>query len=275
MNNVRSVNLHIPNVLEVVRQCSAGRNTCQRVSKYDPTGMANYDPTPAFPDTTLAVWLKPHELGLADGALVSTLPDSGNIGIDFVQSGGSRPTYKTAIKNGLDVLWFPSSILAIFMAQDGTITISDAIGDTSFVFFAVFNLLTAPPSGQTPPMFESGGSEAWFQGFNDTPHAVSIHNDSGGPDQADSAISTATWYVWESRHESGTLTLTLNGSDVDSVASGNFVSSGDNQLILGGGGASSDSAIFYLAEILLYNASLSSAQRTVVRDYLNDKWDVY
>lgn len=53
---------------------------------------------------TIQGWYEPSKLtGLNDGDLISTQLDSSGLGRDVTASGGSRPTYKTNILNGLAV----------------------------------------------------------------------------------------------------------------------------------------------------------------------------
>lgn len=178
---------------------------------------------PPFSPTDIAglqLWLKADSLVLSDGDPVGTWTDSSGNSNDATASGGSRPTYKTNILNGLPVVRFsgsnllvsplvlnqPMTVLVVltttstsgrWLESAGFSTASRIIGDTYFagnLLIYAGSLVTGSSWGGTHYaawVFDGASSSIYKDGTqvvtgNPGSAAITIHTLFG----ADSALST-------------------------------------------------------------------------------------
>lgn len=218
----------------------------------------------------LKLWLKADAItGLVDGNSVTTWNDSSGLGNNATQStAANKPTYKTNIIGGYPVVRFDGS-------NDFLTTPSISIG--VFTAFAVFKATTSSP------VYEQGISTGSASGFHLWTGITTMRVNKSGTSTAKNHPSGATWAtdgVWRmtSQTYNGThasFLLWVNGSSVslsDVTVASPGTAAVNNPVYLGMRGGSTNALNGDLAEIIIYDSSLSTADRQSVEAYLNQKY---
>lgn len=197
----------------------------------------------------LKLWLKADSLALSDGDPISTWPDSSGNGFDATAAGTLRPTYKTAIQNGLPVARYAGGqvmdITAVVSGQPCTIffVAKDTLGGSHFIDGSGGGRITAGINGLGFPNMFAG-----------------------------SFVDGAT----ESRSAFHVFTYIFNGASSsiyrDGIldASGNAGTAGGSVILFGGDGGGSN-LTGDIAESLGYDTALTG-NRGSVEVYLKNKW---
>lgn len=173
----------------------------------------------AFADTDISGCLASFDapqIGLADGTAVSTWADQSGNARDMTRAGSNRPTYKTAIQNGLAIVRFAAASFQSMLRS------SDSMGLTgSDVPFSV--AAVAKPTGTTGIQTIFGLGRA----ASNTPfHALrlnganrqSVRRDDANSSKSISASgATAAWHVWVFSFTGTAGTLRVDGALVGSA----------------------------------------------------------
>jgi len=214
---------------------SLGVGGAAAAAPFDPTSIAG-----------LTGWWKADALALADGDPIVTWTDSCSTPHDATNATSSkRPTFKTAIQNGLPVARFDG---VDDYLKTGAFTVSQPI--------TVFTVL-------------SGGSASWFGSTrlywtNGLPgiqmYAGTVLNLTGPNTtafrQVSSVFNGASSQSWVNAASLGSGDAGSGGS------SGVLIGSGDEVSVWSGD----------IGEILMYNSVLSTTNRQAVEGYLKAKW---
>lgn len=233
----------------------------QTIAGWDPTSIAG-----------CVLWLDASQLtGLSDSDPVATWPDLSD-GNDAVQATGSlQPLYKTGIQNSLPIVRFDGTDDKM---QCGASCFSGAGARTIVVVYYAAG--TVPEGAIDPVCGQSNGegpantwcviqSRASPQG---DPYIAGYANDLGGP------VIDNLWKI---------ATLTFDGTTATSFKNGGQEATGDksawntadigfqlgvdtgvvNQFLKGD-----------IAEVVVYNAAISAADRATLETWLSDKWDI-
>ena len=184
---------------------------------------------------------------------------------------GQEPSYITNAINGHPAVRFNA------IDSDGMqsgFNLASLITISEFTYFIVFNPTTistddADPINNNALIIDSNGN--FGATLRSGAPLVQTYNFDGARTEVTKGISLAENYLFTSYHEAGNLHAQLNGDSVADVVSGNTDNLG-GLLTVGGGLAS---AGFYdgdIAEIIIFNNSLSSADRLTVQNYLCAKY---
>jgi len=207
----------------------------------------------------LKLWLDASQIvGLNDGDSVGTWSDTSGNANDATQATVSaKPTYKTSIQNGLPVVRFDG--------VDDVMTVA-AVSAQPMTFFLVGK------TSSTGRYFFDGVSGNRFvlgDGLNGPPNNMGIF--AGSAIESSFTISGSSFNLWTGVANGVSSSLLKNGA---AFASGDVGSQG----LSGGmtlGNRYSDPGYCLngdLAELIIYNTSLSIANRQLVEAYLRAKW---
>ena len=232
-------------------------------------GAAAFSPTDI---AGLQLWLDASQItGLNDGDAVAAMTDYSASSGDLAQGTASkRPTYKTAIKNGLPVVRF-----------DG---VDDTLGNSSWT---ALDGLTGATQFAVAKQFYNGGGDVFFysngrltlQQFIGERYYYQSAGNSGRVATASgqwivdcvvfdgSQVGNAARLVAFQNAVQQTLTFTGTIGASLSTSTG-YQLSGVNTVPI-----APQQADF--AELLIYNRVLTSQERAKVLDYLNGKWAIY
>lgn len=220
--------------------------------------------------TGLKLWLKADAItGLNDGDSVTTWNDSSGLSNNAAQgTAANKPVYKTNIRNGNPVVRFDGS-------NDFLLTPSISIG--TFTAFAVFKATTSSP------VYEQGISTGSASGFHlwtgittmrvNKSTVASAKNHSGGATWATDGAWRMTSQTYNGTH--ATFLLWVNGSAAttsDVTIANPGTAAINSPIYLGMRGGATNALNGDLAEIILYDSSLSTANRQSVEAYLNQKY---
>lgn len=241
----------------------------------------------------------------ADGTVKRWEDKSGNARHATESTNG--PTRKTSVQNGLGTLDFDGTddTLQIPSSQDAFAFLHQSGGATVFIVYRpTYSPLATDLAGGFHPLIETGSFSNLNPGLdisfnNVTPNSQMIdlrvtgtgggrvrkRIDGGAPNNSfsmlavttDLAQSTSSSRASLYRNGGASSGTTLAGAPFDSgsVSTGN---SGRRFTISGAGttDGASTSAFFNgdIAEILIYNSSLSDANRSAVESYLIGKWGI-
>ncbi len=245
-----------------------------------PTSTSTRVPTPVpptpTPDTTdapgqingLQLWLDASRLtGFSDGAGVTSWNDRSGNGHAAIQTTASRqPTYRSNVLNGLPVVRFDGVDDALDAGEIDLYRTGQTIFVVARVDVAKNQIFVSQHAGST--------DGSWF--FAGTPTGlkyVVINADSHRVDYNASVAGVTNFGIWTARYTGGRMDIAVAGRDL----SGNGAQSGlikdDNQHVVvgdyGGPGWKLDGDV---AEIIVYNRSLSAIERTAVENYLGTKY---
>ena len=216
------------------------------------------DPTTVFTDSAKTT------LVLSDGDVIGAIEDKSE-GNDATQATtANKPIYKTGIQNGLSIARFDGAddllngSLAHTLTQPATI-------------FAVVALDTAAVNDSTNRWVTGGdGSKrlVLFQRATDTPDSFSIFGGTalGGSDSDDS------WHVWSAFFNGVSSEFWIDGV---SKASGNAGDEEPTEITIGASAGPNNFWDGDIAEVLIYDSMLSTANRQLIENFLNNKWAVF
>lgn len=231
--------------------------------------------------TGLALWLDGSDIATlfqdsakttpvtADGQTIGAWADkSGNTNDALQTSGAAEPVYKTGIRNGKSVIRFNGS-----SAYMNDIAKGSWAGYTVFMVFATTapttsqRVLSNPAVNQALGVVDAGGSYRFFE-YNGTTFSTAIstgadtnwHYITGIADSADNRAKIYKDGVFGGQGGILTGTMNISGTAETNVFLGRNHSAG--------------TAFFNgdIAEVLIYDSTLSSINRGLVELYLHDKW---
>lgn len=237
-----------------------------------PTPTASPTVTPGGPgDFSPILWLKADALGLSDNDPVSTWTDSSGNGNDATSTGGARPTFKTAIVNGMPVVRFDGS--------DDFMKVT-ALPYGAFTIFYVYNVSTGGIIGEHSTNGGSNSGDYHYQPGG--AHFAANATGGGGAlsafDSTSPSIGTSTWLLI-SRTMDGTHAGHLAWVNGVSVTRSSFVGTSnpgtatitDDYYI----GARAGTALFTagdIAEIIIIPSVLSDPDRESIEAGLDLKY---
>ena len=204
-----------------------------------------------------------------DGSnLVSAVTDKSNNSNGLLQATGAKqPTWTAANKNGLDVLDFDGG--DALTVPSGIYSLAN--GDWTSFFVVIQD---AGANERLMTLAIAGNASRLVIRYAGAGNAVVIQNNATGTVPSASATVT-NWNIVTARHadattqgiavNNGTEATDANGANIGSIVAG----------AIGADGAAG--ASFFngkMAEILIYNRSLSVAERTSIAAYLSLKWGI-
>lgn len=213
------------------------------VAPIDPSATAPY------------MWFNANNLGLGDGAAVGTWTDDSGNGRNATQAtAGAKPTFKTSIINGKSVVRFSgsNSVVTASLSQTQPITIF-------FVAQHAANATTVP--------FSWAISTGGLMVFPDSTTGGMILQ-ATTTNVYGSALPTS-WTIYEAVWNGASSTLTVNG-----VQTGSGTTAGNTNGVFTIGNNTVGNAGFVgdIAEIIVWNSTLSAGNTAGVRRYLMDKY---
>ncbi len=234
---------------------------------------------------SLQLWLRADDLGLADGASVTSWTDVSGNSLTATASGGggTEPTFNTnTVNTSLPSMSFDEGDY-LDLGQPAGLDFTP--GTDSWSFFIVYSMSDAAEQGTLfakadgtggnrtyqYTIDDSGGAERYFSSF------IGGNNTTGtGPDVS----GVGTWFV--SSHSNNTATRdswTNEGANhtADAIGTNN---TGAVDVLIGARRATAPSTGFgfpftgSIAEIAMYDGEMTDAQRIIMTNYLTAKYDI-
>lgn len=240
----------------------------------------------SFPlDPRLVLWLDSSRLlGVntalpSDGASVSIWRDLSGWGNHFTQTNGAnQPTFKTGAMNGQPSVQFIS-----FSAQYMSRVFTSSMSPSFFSIFLAFQTFEWPALGasQINQIFskDSGGTvspfQLYMQGATSTLRGLANNT---VPTQvvANTGVQPGinTTYIQDLTFDGTNVISHVNTTNASAALSGTMYQTATGFTIGRDGTSGNRYWNGYIAEILMYNNALSSTERTSVRQYLGNKYNV-
>lgn len=205
------------------------------------------------------MWLKADDLGLSNGANVTTWPDSSGNAADATNGSLTAPTYATSVLNGLGVVHITTTGPQGLRASPAA--------TTTFTIIGLAHLTSTPGArvfaGQTD--LATNWLVGWWNNTQDASYFNGAGN-LGGP------AATTNWIMYGASCDGTTFNMwsygTLIHTDGTAIAGmgGKFSLSGDNS------GASSENSNCEVAEVLICNYVASTGDRQLLEGYMAWKW---
>lgn len=222
----------------------------------------------------LKVWFKADAgAGTNDGDAVGTWTDQSASANNVTQSTvANKPTYKTAIKNGLPIVRFDGT--------NDSLTSATGLPQGDFTLVIVGRLTTI---GSDRSIFawgvRSNGEARQFHSRNTDVRAFIGYI---ADVNASTNWSVNTWYVWtivgtnvpSAGSASATITHRTNGTS-DGSGTASLAAFTSNSLVVGANTSGTEFWAGDIAEILQYDSALSGANIDLLETYINNKWAVY
>jgi hypothetical protein len=202
----------------------------------------------------LKIWLKADSLSLSDGDPVGTWADQSGLGNSPTSSGSNRPTYHTAVINGLPAVQFDG--------VDDYLTKSFTLAQPEHVF-----LVVRQDSWVLGGSILDGTSlfVMLIQQYPGTPSVIAYAGGFGP-----NPTSPLGWSLFE---------VLFNGASSEFRINAGSATTGDVGASNGGGitlGARGDTVSQYaavtIAEVIVYDSALSSTDRGHLETYLMSKY---
>ncbi|MFO7938373.1 MAG: hypothetical protein R6U66_01335 [Bacteroidales bacterium] len=232
-----------------------------------PGGIGNSDGANGQPE--LYLWLLPDSLGLSDGADVITWGDYSGKFQDLSAASATAPIFKAGGINGHDYLEF---------LKDNNRIVSNPF-DMPTEAVSVFTVLRTTDSGDALLSYAVPGSDNEYLLFQSNDPRTYIH---GGNSNMGSAYNDGNWKIFSHqwRNTDGRLLMHLDGTQAGSgtlnsgatLDAGGAFAIGGEQDAVDGGYEASQAFQGDIAEVIVYGASLKKAERTVVENYLAQKY---
>lgn len=218
----------------------------------------------AAPNTLsgLHAWWKADSLVLANGAAVASWADSGSGGFTATQAtAGLRPTYVTNVVNGLPVVRFTGGA-ARFLVSGASSSLTDE---------TIFVVLNHGGRAIEPIRATSGDGGVIFQ-VRAGIMALSGQN-TGIRRDATTVTNATNFFVQSASHTTAATAFYVNGAAAGSGI-GLTPTAGRTTVI----GADPVAAAEYvdgdIAELIVYNRVLTTAERATVHSYLQDRYAI-
>jgi hypothetical protein len=207
----------------------------------------------------------------ADGE-VGRIEDKSGAGRNFTQAtSANRPTRKTAVQNGLDVLRFDGTNDRL----NGT-TFDNLFASSASTCFIVAKATTVP--SDSPSAFlnaaalSDGSAGHGFFGVRSNSTAYSFGFDFAFG-EASLSYTTGNWVCFTTDHNGTTLRTTINKTTSATASLGGRGFTNFSTIL----GANYDQTVFFdgdVGEIITYNVALSTSNREAVETYLMSKWGI-
>lgn len=229
------------------------------------TAMQGAGGTAAFSPTDIAglqLWLDASQItGLNDGDAVATWNDaSGNANNATQGTAAARPLYKVNIKNGKPAL--------LFDGVDDGFALTTGLNLSAYTVFVVWAQSDAVNGSVS---FIKSGDNYNYHYLNP---AYVAHQPGSGPTMTTYATATAAgaWAMTEAYRSGTTLYIGKNGTfDAGQASSINWATDAIGAPYNFPSGAAFNME-GYIAEMLIYNAGLSTGDRQLVEAYLTAKY---
>jgi uncharacterized repeat protein (TIGR01451 family) len=230
-----------------------------------------------FPTTVsgLALWLDAADSPTIAqlGGRISRWSDKSGFGNHAVQAtSGLQPLYQAAGINGKGAVSFDGADDYLEIPEDASL---DAAHPTLLVVVqpSTANLGNSPVALAKQPM---GGAYQITMDAAGTPVAL-VNIDGQTSSTSDMGPVTGSAEVWSVRHDGQTLRMRRNmwASEGSPVAVGSVQTTSGPLRIGGGDGGSVSALAGSIAEVLLYNRTLSEAELRSLEDYLGWKYGIY
>lgn len=258
-------------------------------SRIEPAYTADPDTESGSGGRIVGWWKADTIVDPGDGNPVDTWPDESDTGADLTQTGGNRPTYRSAGSNDTDlpVVEFDGTDDYMSSAADSNLVI---LGDYTIIF--MIRMDDVETAFQTLHMVSGSGSGS----ANNISHATQITtnrrirsfhqrlnqstqfydtNGSSAEDIDTQKISTG-WTVFALRRVDSTQTVTWwQNSEIYEVSSAysNSATDGANGFMTFGADPNGSNPFDgQMAEMILFNEALSNGEIKAYFQYLNDKW---
>lgn len=214
--------------------------------------------------TGLKLWLKADSLGLTDGTPVGTWTDSSGTSNSATAAGSARPLFKTSIINGLPALLFDGAATVMTFPNDpiiptSTFVVSQTnIAASSALTYAAM-IITSNASGIRICHRLTGTNWGTFV--------------SGDLSSGEDLVSGTPNLLELTTLGSGSTNTVIYRNGVQKTFSANSDSGGAPACHIG---AENSNRWFsgYMAEVIIYNTVLSTADRSCIEDYLSLKYGI-
>ncbi len=234
-----------------------------------PAGVGNTEGKSSQPENL--IWLDANDLGsFSDGSI--WYDKSGNENnATHVNMGGNAPSL--SLLNGQNVLDFDGSASYLRILDDGSGD-NRLDGMDELAIFAVFN----PGSTDQRALISkrqnaSGNSRSWTL-FHDSGYNLKGYAGSG---TAGGGVNTSGSYGIASYILNNSLSLYYNGDLQNSNGSGYSIPDRSENICIGRFDETSSETRWYngsVAEILVYRDGINTAQRTIIENYLSEKYNI-
>lgn len=161
----------------------------------------------------------------------------------------------------LMAVMIPSSLVSSL--TDGASTVFVVARQEALAQERVLTLATAANSTRLTMRYASSASAMLFQ-----------HNSTGATISTSVGFVNTDWNIMCARHQDSIMALSNNGSTESSNANGADVSSVTQGTIGSNGNGSGDFLTGHIAEIIIYQRSLSAEDIRQVKEYLHHKWGI-
>lgn len=225
---------------------------------------------PAFTPSSisgLSLWLKANDAATvhATGGLVDTWDDKSGNGYNATSSTSARPTTGTRTINGKNAFDFDGT--SDFMSLPAGVLSLPSGANTIFITFQADN--TGDAQQELLAMLSGGGGFRYEVGFTTTNLVVQNRTTSTSPtSQADTRDTTVKTVGF--RRSGTAITPFIDG--VQGTPGSNSENLTAASAVIGAQNTSTNRLNGLLAEIILYNSSLSDSDMNRVGNYLNTEW---
>jgi len=212
--------------------------------------------------SSLQCWLRAQDESYSDGNFVGTATDQSGNSNDYTRTGNERPVFKTSIVNGKSIYRFDG-------VNDRWLSGDYVSGFTAAEFFIVFKLNADPPaaagglwefgsSGDSSliPHTDSNVYDAWMS---------TVRKSTGDPSVD---LSTA-FRLYNVISVSGEWTSNIDTTEHFTTATNTVGGASSTQL---GSSGSGHWLLGDIAEVCVFNAKLSSGDRSSMETYFDDEY---
>jgi len=239
-------------------------------------------PVPFAPDvlTGLQAWYDASDASTVteSSGSVSQIDDKSGNDYHLTQAtAGLKPTYETAVQNGLNVITAINDLTYRQTLESSNASLA-AIGNGSFTVVTVARMNTVGGSTGRADSFSwgSGGFSAAFVRFNNdiNDFRLFFRDDSNNrvdQNSADNFWSADQWYVMITTVDGNAITVYQDNSQVVTGDKTGLNINVKNYQMMRPQDANGSISV---GEQVIYNSALSTADRTLLHDYLVAKWGI-
>ncbi len=234
-----------------------------------PGGIGKRDGT-----SNLTLWLDANNLGLSDGANVTTWADSSGYGNDAAAASGNEPIVKTGMLNSKPVVRFAAGNSDFLTVAD------DASLNPDEISMIIVSMHTSGSDAWSPYIIKTS-SYSWDDGYgfarsNATDDFISFI-DSYNTNVVSATYTTNSYDISISVYDKTNIELFKNETSAGTDNYTSSINNSSNSLYIGASPNGANPTAFLdgdIAEIITFSRAINSAERTIVANYLSEKYGI-
>ncbi len=224
----------------------------------------------------LVLWLDANTISVANGANVTSWADQSGYTNTAAAPSGNEPRFQTNIVNGFPVVRFTAANSDYLRVADGT-----SLKPNTISLFVVGMYSSASTTSWTPFLIKAT-DDNWSNGYaitrDNTNATLRTYVTQWDANYVTGSLAANTYAVATSVYDKSTIELFVNETSAGSDIFTSNITHTTNSLLLGAGPNGGTAVTRFIdgdiAEAIIFNRSVSAAERIIIDNYLAAKYNI-